>query len=265
MAFISVLIPFVLTIVYSLDALLLPYIPIIESLARNPTFQKVYIPTYMRATPYFIGMFCALAIRWANKNRFKLPKWLTIFFHVSSFLLLLFVCYSSWIFFRPGSPRSPLAAATYAVLARTGWSVGIAWQMFAPATGHGWWIGRVFAWRPLAPLGRLTYGAFLTHVGFQIHEVATMATPINVTVMYLVRNNFADFLFSYFLSTILFLSIESPLTGMEKVIFGSSGSGSSSRRPGMAQNGAYSLGANGQTLTAHPLMKVPGNGAETTH
>ncbi|XP_071451501.1 nose resistant to fluoxetine protein 6-like [Hetaerina americana] len=265
MTFLCLLIPFILTIVYNLDALLMPYIPVIQNLAKDPTFLNVYIPTYMRATPYFIGMFCALAIRWANKNRFKLPKWLVVMFHVCSFLLLLFVCYSSWIFFRPGAPKSALASATYAVLARIGWSLGISWQIFAPATGHGWWIGQVFAWRPMAPFGRLTYGAFLTHVGFQLHEVATMATPRNVTVMYLVRNNFADFIFSYFIAMVLFLCLESPLTSLERIFIGPSNSRGSSRRPGMAPNGTYSHGGGSQTPNAHPLMKFERNRVENSH
>ncbi|KAG8223979.1 hypothetical protein J437_LFUL012082 [Ladona fulva] len=230
----SLLVPFILTAVLHLDPVLMPYISVLQDLSRDPTFLKVYIPSYMRMAPYFFGMICALAIRRANKRSLKLRKSVVIICHVCSFLMCLLVCYSSWIFFQPDIPRlHPLAAAAFTSFTRIGWSLAMMWQLFSAATG---WIGRMMSWRPLTPFGRLTYGAFLTHAGIQLYDVSTLVTPQHVTIFYMITKNVSDYFFSNFLAMVLFLCIEGPVASLEKILTGSSSREKGSAAVGGPQN-----------------------------
>lgn len=101
------------------------------------------------------------------------------------------------------------------------------------------WIEPILSWKGLTPLNRITYCAFLCHGAIQLYSVATLRQPHFASIFNLVRKmqkpffyklsqflslfqiwySFGDISLAYLLGLILCLLFESPVIGLEKLIF----------------------------------------------
>lgn len=62
-----------------------------------------------------------------------------------------------------GYVPSDLEAGFYSATSRTLWAVGLAWIVFACVNGNGGFVNHALSWKPLIPLSKLTYCAYLIH------------------------------------------------------------------------------------------------------
>ncbi|XP_059480960.1 nose resistant to fluoxetine protein 6-like isoform X2 [Neocloeon triangulifer] len=220
----SVLIAFFVTYWGKLDALLLLYMKTLSDPIANNTFREMYIPTHTRASPYFIGMAAGYLRYLIKKNDTKLPKigvWLG---WVVALVLIEGTIFSAWVFYLPGREYNALLNALYGAFHRITWSVGTSWLILAISTGNGAFMEPILTWRPIVPLSRLTYCAFLAHGGLQLYSVASSGNPFYGSVYNLVWFTCGDIVVSFLAALGLSLMFESPILGLEKIFLRREGS-----------------------------------------
>lgn len=103
----------------------------------NNTFKNIYIPTHMRASPYFVGMITGY-IKYIMRSRdYKMPKYMVYMGWVMSVFIIEVTVYSAFIFYLPEKPYDPLVAALYGAMHHFTWSICISWIIIAISEGNG--------------------------------------------------------------------------------------------------------------------------------
>ena len=145
----------------------------------------------MRAVPYLVGMALGYVLRQNFEVRLKKTTILAGWF-LSAALCLSVIC----VILIPYSLEykyNRLDAAFYAGFHKLGWSVGIAWVVWACVNGHGGTIfvsshnhlsltsdvfeyktgpvNRILSWKYFIPLSKLSFSAYLVHQDWmQLHR-----------------------------------------------------------------------------------------------
>lgn len=90
--------------------------------------------------------------------------------------------YSAKIFYNPYHSYDVIEAASYASLHRLSWAVGTAGLFYVASFGHGSFFAEVLSWNPWIPLSKLVYGAYLTHMSFQLRSAANRMSPVEIGI-----------------------------------------------------------------------------------
>ncbi|XP_059480957.1 nose resistant to fluoxetine protein 6-like [Neocloeon triangulifer] len=214
----SILVPFAVTLLQELDALLLLYMNTLEDPISNQTFRMMYAPTHTRGSPYFIGMAFGYLTFLAKHQKFKVSQRTRRICWWSLSALPAASMLSAWIFYLPGREYIALEAAVYGALHRVGWSLGISWIVFAVCTGGKGVVNLMLSMKPVIALSRLTYCAFLCHGALQLYSVATIRVPVYMSIFSLLWMTMGDILMAFFGGALLSLLFESPFLALEKIL-----------------------------------------------
>ncbi|KAE8740889.1 hypothetical protein FOCC_FOCC013602 [Frankliniella occidentalis] len=128
--------------------------------------------------------------------------------------------FSVSVFYQAGHAYNPLEAALYASLHRLGWCVATSWVIFACVTGNGGVMQRALTWRPLVPLSRLTYCAYLVNGAVVLWGVASVRQPRTLSTPTLAMEVVAQIFATFLGALILSLMLESPIHGLERALLG---------------------------------------------
>ncbi|CAC5380351.1 unnamed protein product [Mytilus coruscus] len=180
-------------------------------------FDAYYQMPYCRIGPYLVGMYTGY-ILYTTKCKCKINKFVNITIwavFAASALAVLYGVYDDL----NGDQLSTGVAALYNVLHKTVWGAAVCWVIFACATGNGGFVNTILSWKGLVPLSRLTYCAYLIH-------------PLVMYFYYLSRKQFlfwddheviyeffAHLGMAYAVAFVASLVFESPMMGLEKVVF----------------------------------------------
>ncbi|XP_071814746.1 nose resistant to fluoxetine protein 6-like isoform X1 [Apostichopus japonicus] len=176
----------------------------------------IYNKPYCRITPYLAGMVLGYILYKYPKKSIKI-HWTVA---LTAWIVACGIGYACIYAVYPnynGHPWSRAGNILYEAFCRFAWGVSLTWVIFACHYGYGGWVNS-FLGHPLwAPLGRLTYTAYLLHpimiLLFISHEGTVMYLSIALTSFY-----FAGItLISYGCAAILSLMLEFPLVGLEKI------------------------------------------------
>lgn len=129
-----------------------------------------YEKPYTRITPFVIGV--ALGYLFAKSPDYKLPgkgKVIAVCLWVLWFLVIDLLLFG---FRLNGWDMNPMATqvmglggrVAYGGLQRLGWSLIMAWLLFACNYGYGGYIRSLLALKFWRPLSNLTYGVYLVHL-----------------------------------------------------------------------------------------------------
>lgn len=107
------------------------------------------------------------------------------FFQAKSFMIMwlstgvMLTCMiGGTVFFNPYHGYDVVESAVYGALHRTAWSVGSVGLLFVSSYGHSPFLTGVLTWKPWIPLSKLTYGAYLTHMQFQLRSIGISPGPL---------------------------------------------------------------------------------------
>ncbi|XP_050389477.1 nose resistant to fluoxetine protein 6 isoform X2 [Patella vulgata] len=180
-------------------------------------FLKYYITPWCRMGPYIIGIMVGyylyvteLRFRW-NKL-FVAAGWAV---STASALAVLYGLYDT----AQGHPISVDTAAFYNAVNRTVWGACVCWVIVACVGGYGGPVNVILSWKALIPLSRLTYCAYLIHPIIMYAVYYAQIKPIAFTDSLFVYYFFAHLVAAYMLAFVLSLMFESPMMGLENVIF----------------------------------------------
>ncbi|XP_050523734.1 nose resistant to fluoxetine protein 6-like [Daktulosphaira vitifoliae] len=215
----SIATTFFVTYSGKLDAFLLVHIKILRDPVVNKTFKNLYIPTHTRATPYYIGMITGLVRHKMKHTSYKINKYIVWINWMLSITLMSGTLLSAWWFYKPDYTYDAFVASLYGALYRTTWATGVSWTIIAVSTGNGGFIEPLLCWKPVITLSRLTYCAFLCHGGLQLYAIGNIRTPYYASCFNLVWSCMGDITLSFLTAFGLTLLYESPILGLEKIVF----------------------------------------------
>ncbi|ESO98974.1 hypothetical protein LOTGIDRAFT_113994 [Lottia gigantea] len=193
--------------------------------------MEYYITPWCRMGPYIIGLLAGYYL-YKTEIRFRWNK-LTVVtgwcIATASALAVLYGLYDV----AQGHPLSVETSAFYNAVNRTVWGACVSWVVIACVGGYGGPVNVhkydcivisgpvnvLLSWKGLIPLSRLTYCAYLIHPIVMYAWFFAQKKTIYLTDATFVFLFFSFLVAAYMLAFILSLLFESPMMGLENVIF----------------------------------------------
>ncbi|XP_052128961.1 nose resistant to fluoxetine protein 6-like [Frankliniella occidentalis] len=220
--FLSILIPFAITWSRHLDPVLLIFPREIwqGDLSGNAMYQTAIVRTHMRASSYSCGLLLGWFVHRFQSTEREVSQRTVRLGWAAAVLVGVSCMFSVSVFYQAGHAYNPLEAALYASLHRLGWCVATSWVIFACVTGNGGVMQRALTWRPLVPLSRLTYCAYLVNGAVVLWGVASVRQPRTLSTPTLAMEVVAQIFATFLGALILSLMLESPIHGLERALLG---------------------------------------------
>ncbi|XP_033747494.1 nose resistant to fluoxetine protein 6-like [Pecten maximus] len=178
---------------------------------HNPLYNKMYT----RIAPYIVGMLLGYILH-RTDCKVKLSKVKLLLGWSFAIATGLSVVYGLYYYFRHGYNASLETSVIYLAFSRFAWSLAVAWVIFACSTGYGGIINSLLSWKVWAPLGRLTYCAYMIHPMllyiFFGQSFTYFISDINMICFFL-----GLLVLSYSFAFVLSITVEAPMIALEKI------------------------------------------------
>ncbi|XP_068082949.1 nose resistant to fluoxetine protein 6 [Anabrus simplex] len=178
---ISILVPFLITYVYQ-------YPGIFGTGLHNTvivTYSKyVYFTTHNRMSPYLVGMSLGYVFHKIGDEPLKLAKVWVILGWCCSLTVVIAVVFGPYRLMQE-TLYSQLESSIYGGLHHLAWGTAWMWVVFACHKGYGGPVNSLLSAKVFRPIGRLTYGIYLTHLVVLMYNNATLRTAPYLTTYYL--------------------------------------------------------------------------------
>lgn len=188
--------------------------------SNKPQFQNDYYDKpWTRITSFGAGCICAMYL--VTKPTLRLTKavrWLLLLLAIATAAVVI---YSRHLDFEPFDTYPNMSVAefgTYLAFGRVAWSLALAVVVILCSTGNGDGVNKFLSLTMWQPLGKLTFGAYLTHPALiRIHNYATY-NNIHPGTINFIFSYLGTLLLSYVCATILWVAIESPSANLIKLL-----------------------------------------------
>lgn len=108
--------------------------------------------------------------------------------------------------------------AFYGSFFRIGWSLSVAWIIFACQNGSGGIVCWFLSLKQWQPLGRMGLSIYLVHRMYQFITVYSQKQPIQFDFFSEIQKFYGDVLVAIFFGAILYLSVETPVMLIESYL-----------------------------------------------
>lgn len=95
----------------------------------------------------------------------------SLFFIVSSLTIMIISMVTGVIFYDPYYKYNAFESALYAAIHRAVWAIGSVGVLYTASYGYSGFISKFLSWSPWIPISKLVYGAYLTHMQFQMRSL----------------------------------------------------------------------------------------------
>ena len=186
----------------------------------GPLYQR----PYTRWSVYVVGMLTGYVCN-ATNCRIRMNRLISLLGWAVAVASALAVIYGLYYYnshldpvkFTP-APMGPVASGFYISLSRTVWALCLSWLVLACVSGYGGPVNTFLSWQIWAPLGRLTYAAYLVHpivIFVYYFNLQTLLHFSDLTMIYLF---IANLVMSYAIAFIVSLAVEAPMMQLEKLV-----------------------------------------------
>lgn len=183
--------------------------------------SPLYNKPYTRIAPYLVGMWLGYLLV-INSNRVRLGKLKLLVGWCVAITIGISIIYGLYGFYKD-FPVTHLGNKSESIIyigcTRFGWSIALAWVIFVCATGNGGPVNTFLSWKVWAPLGRLTYCAYIVHPAVIFYFGTTMEKTLHYTDLVFVQQYISLVVVSYGVAFVLSMTVEAPMLGLEKVLF----------------------------------------------
>ncbi|CAG9862564.1 unnamed protein product [Phyllotreta striolata] len=207
---ISIIIPFVITYLYEGSPVIYFYPDFLRLPKQQEDFLITYSKSHTRASPYFIGMIAGYLYYRMRDSEKCLKKMYSRIILLVSLALMVSSVLTGMIFYDPNYEYNAAESALYACMRRVAWSVGTVGVLYAASYGHAKLIYNFLSWRPWVPISKLVYGAYLTHMQFQMRAVARKGGSDFVTYFDIISFALSDIVLAFSTALVLYLVVEAP-------------------------------------------------------
>ncbi|XP_008475233.1 O-acyltransferase like protein-like isoform X2 [Diaphorina citri] len=177
----------------------------------------MYTKSYNRAIPYVIGIMGAFYTKHLQQTQFQFSSVAVKIFMFSAAVIgthIMFIV--PMLFVSSGHQYNVWEHVLYAPLHRLVWAVAMCNFIVVHNAGGYGVISSFLGCRLFAPLSRLCYGVYLTHVAIMLIELGSSHSSEYVTMIGLTQDIFGDLSMSLLVSFVLNLLLESPLDTFHK-------------------------------------------------
>ncbi|GLV35418.1 uncharacterized protein CBL_01432 [Carabus blaptoides fortunei] len=201
----SILSPFILSFYYVMPS------------PTHPDYSpKHYFPTHIRFGAYFMGLiFGYIMFRLKNQQYRLHPLIVTLAWTISFALLMVTVLSPHFVMYE----HDRMFYAFYNGMRRQVWLIGVSWLIYACAHGYAGPINSFLTWSGFQSLGRLAYIMYAIHVAQQSLVTAERRTTIYYSDFHIFHIFCSDLVLTTTVAACLYLSFESPMTIIDKLIF----------------------------------------------
>ncbi|XP_049516054.1 nose resistant to fluoxetine protein 6 [Dermacentor silvarum] len=175
----------------------------------------IYYRPYVHVTSYAVGIMLGYAV--STNVGLKLPRWARAGCWMLSTMLALLVVFGPFKWLR-GDSWLGADAVAYAGLSKLAWALSLSWVVFACASGRGGFANRLLSWKPLIPLSRLSYGAYLIHSPLYLIRAGILRERMSLQHFNLVKDFFGCLTMSFLMAYLLYLLCEAPVASLEKLL-----------------------------------------------
>ena len=178
----------------------------------------LYVRPWARMSPYIIGFLTGYILH-KKHCRVQMNKVYVVIGWCLSIGMALSTVYGLYYYYSHPETKMPMVASGFYVsLCRTAWSLSLAWLVVACASGYGGPVNWLLSWKVWAPLGRLTFAAYLVHPIIVVLYNVNSMTPIHFTDLTLIYTFISNVVFSYSAAYVLSMVVEAPMMAIEKLI-----------------------------------------------
>ncbi|KAG5894540.1 hypothetical protein JTB14_026828 [Gonioctena quinquepunctata] len=206
----SMAIPFTITIIYQRPGLMHFYPEFLTGPKVYIDFLLTYSKSHTRATPYFVGMFAGYVYYRLRGSNLHVCRIKTFMIVIASLCIMLISVFTAKVFYNPYHRYNALESGSYAALHRLAWAVGSVGLFYVASFGHASFFKKILSWSPWIPLSKLVYGAYLTHMTFQLRSAAKFMNPRQLSYFDVISLSLGDMVLSFTTALCLFLMIEAP-------------------------------------------------------
>uniref|UniRef100_A0A182JYF2 Nose resistant-to-fluoxetine protein N-terminal domain-containing protein n=1 Tax=Anopheles christyi TaxID=43041 RepID=A0A182JYF2_9DIPT len=180
-----------------------------------------YYPTHTRAGAWLVGVIFGYVLQRTKKHYVLLPRWSIALGWALAGTGMLAILFADHPIQQPDYETLPqVADASYESLSRVCWATAIGWIVFACVNGYGGPINDFLGATVWQPLGRLSYSIYLLHLPLQLMMAGTARVPYYFTDLLAVYQFWGDIGFTLTLALLWTLLFESPIIGLERLLFG---------------------------------------------
>lgn len=180
--------------------------------------DALYVRPWARLSVYVIGFLTGYVLQ-NIKFRLRLNKFYVFVGWCLATSIALAVIYGMFHYnSHPETKMSLVESGFYVSLCRTAWALSLSWLVLACSSGHGGIVNWILSWNIWAPLGRLTYAAYLVHPIVLILYIFNLVTPVHFTDLTLIFLFVSSLVFSYLAAYIVSMAVEAPMMAIETFI-----------------------------------------------
>ncbi|XP_064616949.1 nose resistant to fluoxetine protein 6-like [Liolophura sinensis] len=179
--------------------------------------DTMYNKPFTRIAPYLVGMLTGYILS-VTKCRLRINKFLVALGWLIAAAINISVLYGLYGL-QHGQVFSPDINALYMGTSRFAWSLGLAWVALACATGKGGPVNDILSWRVWAPLGRLTYCAYLFHPLVLFCYYGNKRKTVHYTDIELSTVFVGNLTLSYAVAFLVSMIVEALMLSLEKLVF----------------------------------------------
>ncbi|XP_055841712.1 nose resistant to fluoxetine protein 6-like isoform X2 [Episyrphus balteatus] len=182
--------------------------------------RKIYYATHARTSPWLIGIIFGYFLYNHRDSRIKMPKLVVFGGWIIAMALLLTGIFSLYPKVLPSAePLTTIEGAFYLTLSRVAWPLALSWIVFACVNGYGGVANTFLSWPFWQPLARLSYSMYIIHL--MVETITAGRTKVNVhfSDYDVILRFWGDFGITILVSIVAYLMFESPMLGIEKVLF----------------------------------------------
>ncbi|XP_077532621.1 nose resistant to fluoxetine protein 6-like [Haemaphysalis longicornis] len=171
---------------------------------------------YPHVGSYVVGALAGFVfLRFRNWNINKVAQVALWSFSVAACLYGVFGAFK-W---QKGAPPTGADVVLYNGLHRTLFAMGVAWVLYACATGHADIVNKFLAWEAFVPLGRLTFSVYLVHFFVLVTFPGMTRERVYIAHWFLVRGFLGNAVLSYLFGWAFYLACEKPFANLERSCF----------------------------------------------
>ncbi|KAL4237446.1 hypothetical protein ACF0H5_002163 [Mactra antiquata] len=178
----------------------------------------LYGRPYARWSVYIVGMMTGYVLS-VTKNRIKIHKIFALLGWCCAIATGLAVVYGQYYYnHNPPAKMTTTASVFYISLCRTAWGLCLAWIVLACVSGNGGPVKDILSWTCWAPLGRLTYSAYLVHPVVMTTFYYGLKETLHATDLGMIYIFIGHLVISYALAFVVSMLVEAPMIQLEKLL-----------------------------------------------
>ncbi|XP_052868606.1 nose resistant to fluoxetine protein 6 isoform X1 [Anopheles cruzii] len=180
-----------------------------------------YYPTHTRMGAWLVGLAYGYTLQRTRKNRVQMsPLAVSVGWTAASGAMLTIIL-AAYPLHQTDYKNLPIIAdATYEALNRVAWAAAVGWVIFACVNGYGGAVDHFLGATVWQPLGRLSYSIYLLHLPIQLMMTGAARHSFYFSDLLAAYQFWGDIGFTLTLAVFWTLLFESPVIGLEKILFG---------------------------------------------